>query len=69
MQYYIHSFFVLKNKEGNISSIVGIVVSAICLVFLKEKVFIIPSMIIILIFLSIMRKKLENTRHIEEELV
>ena len=58
-----------KNKEGNISSVIGIIVSTLCLAFLKEKLFIIPSMAIILISLSLMRKKIENKGKIEEELV
>ena len=48
-------------EERHVSSLIGIIASAVCLILFGADSFMIPSMAAILLFLTLLRKKLEKT--------
>lgn len=48
-------------EDGHVSSLIGIIVSAVCLILFGADSFMLPSMAAILLFLTLLRKKLEKT--------
>ena len=45
-----------EKEDNHTSAIIGIVISAVCLIFLGKSQFIIPSMILIVLILTFMKK-------------
>lgn len=57
-----------KMKKGNVSALIGVIISIICLVVFGPKNFIIPSMFGILASLTFIQKKLNNENEVKEEM-
>ena len=52
----------MEKKENRISGVIGVVATLISLIVFGKSVFLIPSMVLILVFLFIFRERIEKGR-------